>query len=238
MRKATIVGCSGINKFPRVALSVLVALLAVMLANWPASGLTDDSVAVERRLADTTRYLSSDELEGRGLGSKGIDLAADYIATQFRLYGLKTDRCNGTPFQKFQVATDAELGPDNRLTLLGPPSPGGGKPETMELALGKDFTPLAISGSGSFDLPLVFVGYGITARSAHYDDYANVDVNGKAVIVLRHQPRESVEDKASAGMKDGAFTPVPAQGLQRLRTRGGRGDLPERLCRDPQTSRP
>lgn len=181
-------------------------VLLALFAGRPAAHGADDSAAIERRLADTTRYLSSDELEGRGLGSKGIDLAADYIATQFRLYGLKTDCCNGTPFQKFKVATDAELGSGNRLALVGPPSPEGGKPEKIELALGKDFTPLAISGSGSFDLPLVFVGYGISARSAHYDDYANVDVNGKAVVVLRHQPRESVEDKAAAGMKDGAFT--------------------------------
>ena len=188
--------------FPLFCLAALAALPAFGATDGPA----DDAAAIERRLADTTHFLSSDECEGRGLGSKGIDLAADYIAARFQQYGLKTDLWNGSPFQKFKVATDATLGPENHLTLLGPSSPTGAKPETIELVLGKDYTPLAISGSASFDLPLVFVGYGISAPSAHYDDYANVDVTGKAVVALRHQPRESVEDAASAGIKDTTFT--------------------------------
>ncbi len=47
---------------------------------------------------------------------------------------------------------------------------------------------MAVSGSGKFDLPLVFVGYGITAKSEGYDDYAGIDVKDKAVVILRHEP--------------------------------------------------
>jgi len=176
-------------------------LLLPALLGRTAWGAAADPAAAERRMADTTRYLSSDPLEGRGLGTHGLDLAADYIAAQFRQYGLQTNLCDGGPFQKFNVSIDAQLGPDNRLALVAPAARPGSKPETSELVLGKDFTPLAIGGSAVLDLPLVFAGYGITAPAAHYDDYAGLDVAGKAVIVLRHEPRESVSDAESAGLK-------------------------------------
>ena len=72
--------------------------------------------------------------------------------------------------------------------------------------MGNDFTPLAISGNGQFDLPLVFAGYGITARKASYDDFAGIDVANKAVVMLRHQPRDEVNDKESAAIKATAYT--------------------------------
>ena len=65
---------------------------------------------------------------------------------------------------------------------------------------------MAISGNGKFDLPLVFAGYGITARKANYDDFAGVDVAGKAAVMLRHQPRDEVDDKESAAIKETAYT--------------------------------
>ena len=160
-------------------------------------------------MAATDRFLASDECEGRGLGTKGIDLAADYLADQLRQlhrFGLKTDLWDGGPFQKFNVAVDAELGPNNYLILVGPPRIKGGKPRKIKLVQGKDYTPLAISGNGKFDLPLVFAGYGITARKGNYDDFADVDVTGKAVVMLRHQPRDELDDKASAPIKETAYT--------------------------------
>jgi hypothetical protein len=167
---------------------------------------TDNPSEVEQRLAATTRYLSADECEGRGLGSRGINLAADYIAVQFHRYGLKTDLWDGAPFQRFRVAVDAELGSNNRLTLIGPPAAPGEKPVTVDLVVGKDYTPMAISGNGAFDVPLVFAGYGISARIAKYDEYAGIDAAGKAVVALRHEPRDAIDDPASEAIKDTAFT--------------------------------
>jgi len=155
-----------------------------------AARAADEPAAIEKRIADSARYLASDECEGRGLGTKGLDLAADYIAQQFAQYRLKTDLLAGQPFQKFTVTTNTEIGKDNKLVLTRPPAKEGEKPETIDLALGKDFSPISLSGTGAFDVPLVFVGYGITAQKEGYDDYAGVDVAGKAVIVLRHQPQQ------------------------------------------------
>src|SRR6188768_4298759 len=78
------------------------------------------SVESERRLLTDIKYLSSDELEGRGVGLKGLDLAADYIRDQFLRAGLKVDAVAGGAYQVFQMNTGAEMGPVNTLELAGP----------------------------------------------------------------------------------------------------------------------
>ncbi len=112
------------------------------------------------------------------------------LAKQFQAAGLKTSLYDGSPFQKFQLTIGAKLGPDdrNRLDLQSPAAEG--KPsQRTKLKLGVDFSPLGLGGSGKFDLELAFAGFGITAKNEKYDDYAGLDVKGKAVIVLRHQPQ-------------------------------------------------
>ncbi|HVX62789.1 MAG TPA: M28 family peptidase, partial [Pirellulales bacterium] len=145
----------------------------------------------ETRLLDSVRYLSSDDLEGRGVGTHGLDLAAQFIASQFEQMGLKTALFDGSPFQKFSMTVGTELGEVNRAALVGPPAAGQTESATVELKLGEDFNPLAIGGSGKLNLPLVFVGYGITGKQEEYDDYAGISVEGKAVIILRHEPEQA-----------------------------------------------
>jgi len=143
-----------------------------------------DDESIEGRLRASAEYLASDELQGRGIRTRGIDLAADFIAKKFTECGLKTDLFDGTPFQTFRLSSRLGLGSTNALTFSGPNG------NSRELVLGKEFTPLSLSGSAEFDLPLVFVGYGITAPEYDYDDYAKVDVTGKAVVMLRHEPQQ------------------------------------------------
>lgn len=181
------------NQPPKLFLALL---LASMLASRPALAAEESAAAIEKRIADAATYLASDELEGRGVDTAGINKAAEYIADQFRQLGLKTDLYNGQPFQRFTITTSSKLGPAqlNVLTLHGPRDDSNGTAKQappMVLQLDKDFTPLAAGGSAKFDLPLVFVGYGITAPEAQYDDYAGLDVKGKAVVVIRHQPQQA-----------------------------------------------
>ena len=151
------------------------------------------NAAIEQRLIDTERYLASDKLEGRGPGTHGIDLAADYIAAGFKKAGLKTDLYDGTPFQKFDITIEYKLGPEerNRIEFRGPAGAEGKPERTIGLKLGADFSPMALGGSAKIDAPLVFAGYGISAKDEKYDDYAGIDVKDKVVIVLRHQPQRS-----------------------------------------------
>jgi hypothetical protein len=203
--------------------------------------LADSTAEVEARLKSSAVYLASDDLEGRGVGLRGLDLAADYLAAEFAKLGLRVDLVDGRPFQPFKMAVSTEMGSKekNRLALVAPEGAAGtaasatssanassqgatgtasATAKRTELSLDKDFRPLAIGGSGNFDLPVVFVGYGITDTSSSgksdrkkpaapepaasdphagatgsaksdYDDYAGVDVKGKAVIILRHTPQ-------------------------------------------------
>ena len=184
-----------------------VALLVAATVSWPGLVRGADDDPVEKRIAETARYLSSDELEGRGIGTKGIDMAADYIAAQFAQAGLKTDRFDKTAFQKFTVTTSAKLGPNNKLALVGPPPKEGQKARRIELKPGTDFNPMSLSGSGTLNLPLVFVGYGITGKREGYDDFAGLDVKGKAVVILRHEPQQDDPKSVFDGTRHSVHAP-------------------------------
>ncbi len=167
--------------------------------------------AAEARLTSTVQYLASDELEGRGVDTKGINLAADYIAQQFHDIGLKTDLFDGTPFQKFKIYSSARIGSEekNILALTGPESANNGdKPARTDFKFNVDFATQSVGGSAKFDLPLVFVGYGITAPKLEYDDYAGIDVKGKAVIIVRHEPQQDDQKSVFDGTADSQFAAV------------------------------
>ena len=161
-----------------------------------------DTALSQQRLSDYVKYLSSDELEGRGPGTDGINKAAEYIASHFRRLGLKTDSYDGTPFQRFEISTDIKLGEtaNNRLQLNGP-SGEGDSIESSDLTLGFDFNPLAIGASGQFQGELVFAGYGIQAPDLGYDEYADLDVKGKVVVLLRKEPQQTDADSPFDGTK-------------------------------------
>jgi hypothetical protein len=170
----------------------------------------DSAPDSESRLRETVNYLASDELQGRGLGTLGIDKAADYIASHFSKLGLRTDPYNGTPFQEFEITLATEMGPHdkNQLSFAGPAT-GGGEPKRLEQKLTESFTPLAIGGTGTMDAPLVFAGYGITAKNLKrgdqtftYDDYAGVDAKDKVVIVLRKEPQQKDKNSPFSGTQN------------------------------------
>jgi acetylornithine deacetylase/succinyl-diaminopimelate desuccinylase-like protein len=176
-----------------------------------SSAIADEKADVEKRLSESAKLLASDEWEGRGVGTEGLNKAAEYIAQQFASMGLKTDSFDGTPFQKFNVVTHSEPGKQNRLKLAGPPVEGGQEPRTWDLEMGKDFTPLAVGGGAAFDAPLVFAGYGITAKDLEYDDYANLDVKGKVVIILRKEPEQNNPHSKFNGNDPSAYAPFMAK---------------------------
>ncbi len=155
---------------------------------------------VEERLYEIVKFLAADEREGRGVGTAGLDASAEYVAARFSELGLKTSLYDGTPFQEFSMTTSAEMGEPNLLSWNL--TPQGATPSEVAWQVGGDFTPLAIGGSAKIDMPVVFAGYGISARDEAYDDYAGIDVKGKAVIVLRHEPQQDNPHSAFAGTDD------------------------------------
>lgn len=159
---------------------ILVFVLGLELPQFAA-----ENAAVITRLQSDVEYLASDKLEGRGIGTAGIFRAAEHIAQRFRELGLKPATDQGY-LQRFTIPQAWKSIPDQtRLTLTGP----DGTEITLEL--GKDYQPLVYGDEGKFDAPIVFVGYGISDEKLNYDDYKNVDVEGKVVLLMRREPQQN-----------------------------------------------
>src|ERR1700680_3322085 len=167
-----------------IPIAVLIAFSAIYLdavrRAQAAQSASEAAHEISRRayMQDVV-YLASDAMRGRGNGSPELDVAAGYIAGQFRLAGLQPAGENNSYFQNFEITTGARLGTRNALEIDGKP-----------LAAGRDFVPIVFSDSADFTGSLVFAGYGITAPEYHYDDYAGIDVRGKIVVALSHEPQE------------------------------------------------
>jgi hypothetical protein len=127
------------------------------------------------------KWIADDDNRGRAAGSKGAMDAADYIARHLEEFGLKPMGDDGTWFQAFSLPKGFEIRPETVLEAQR-----GTKKTKLEYD--KDLKPLTLSGAGDVTAPAVFLGYGIAAPEAGYDDYAAVDVKGKVAIVLRHAP--------------------------------------------------
>jgi hypothetical protein len=160
----------------------LTALMLSAPLAWP-QGPTSE----ERMRRDIT-FLASDECEGRGPGTKGLDKAADYIAKIFAESGLKPGGKEGY-FQPFTIGGGAtKLEGTTTLKLEGP------NDQVIDLKLGNEFQVMGFSGSGKFSAPLVFAGYGIVAKEIGFDDFKDVDVAGKIVVLIRRTPRWGNKD--------------------------------------------
>jgi peptidase M28-like protein/PDZ domain-containing protein/PA domain-containing protein len=138
----------------------------------------------ETRLLDEIKYLASDELEGRGIGTAGLNKAADFMRRQFEESDLDVTRVHGSAFQTFSMSTDAKLGSPNSLHFLGPDG------KTIVLKQDVDFRPCSFGGGGKIEGELAFAGYAIDSSANHYQDFKGIDVKGKVVIVMRRVPRQ------------------------------------------------
>lgn len=122
-------------------------------------------------------YLASDELKGRKSGEAGDLQAAKYIRDQFREAGLKMLYNDG--FQSFGLVTAAEPGEGNSLNVNG-----------TSFELKKDFLPYAFSANTSLKAGVVFAGFGLEVDrdTLKWNDYKNLDVEGKWVVILLGDP--------------------------------------------------
>lgn len=127
--------------------------------------------------------LCSPEFTGRLSGSEGYNLASDYVRNHFIKLGLKP-AFNESYYQKLFVEYN-EIASPARFCLVR-----DGK-EVAEYKLGTDYAFRGFTGSGDFVAPVVFCGYGISDEA--YDDYKDVDVNGKIVIVFKQNPNWKIE---------------------------------------------
>ncbi|HZR33678.1 MAG TPA: M28 family metallopeptidase [Terriglobales bacterium] len=170
----------------------IVSLISLSLASAAAQQLS----RADQRTADAAmnsirpdairahmRFLSDSLLEGRGTGTRGHQIAAQYVATELEAIGVKPAGVNGTwfqsvPLRKITLATEQtsyEFVRDGKAQALR---------EGEEFATSGD----AVYTDTNVDAAVVFVGFGVTAPDQHYDDYAGVDVHGKLVAILYGAP--------------------------------------------------
>ncbi len=135
------------------------------------------------RIRAHVRFLSDDLLEGRGTGQRGGDIAAQYIATQFALYGLKPAGDNGTYVQKVPMVG---ITPQPATTFAFVPAKGGANDlKVLDQYVAYDQTQQSQS---DVNAEIVYVGYGIEAPEYNWDDYKLADVKGKVLLMLVNEP--------------------------------------------------
>jgi Zn-dependent M28 family amino/carboxypeptidase len=130
------------------------------------------------------RFLSLDLLEGRGPGTRGAELAAEYIATQFALDGLEPAGDKGSYFQQVPLIAVHTVEDKTKFAFV----PASGQP--IDLTYGSQIVSKDETGqpTAEFDSPIVFVGYGIHAPEYNWDDYAGVDLKGKVALIIVNEP--------------------------------------------------
>ncbi len=136
------------------------------------------------------RTLASPEFEGRYTSHEGHRAAAEWVASHFEEWGLK-------PYGQEEgflhpYPSPMTLQDEAEMTLLLPDGKANEEGESsyreVPLELESEFMPFFFSANGSGEAGIVFAGWGVSAPEFGYDDFANIDVNGKFVVLFRGSP--------------------------------------------------
>jgi hypothetical protein len=173
---------------PGAALIVLAGFstAAPCAADDPAGGMAASAARIE---ADV-RFLADDLLEGREAGTRGYDLAALYVAAQYRSIGLEPAGDDGTYLQRVPLLRGVREREGARFAIVR-------DGRTTEYAFETEFLPLVNYSTGAAEVtaPMVFVGQGVRAPELQHDDLAGVDVRGKIAVVLDNAPASFPADQ-------------------------------------------
>ena len=137
-----------------------------------------------REIAAHIRFLSDDLLEGRAPGSRGERLATRYIAAHLEAAGFEPAGEGGSFFQKVPLVGIVPTLP-NTVTFKARSG------QSAELSVPSDLvitSGVQTDSARIADAEVVFVGYGIVAPEYQWDDYKDVDVRGKVVLVMNNDP--------------------------------------------------
>jgi len=143
-----------------------------------------------KRVTHDIRYMASDEMGGRKPGTPGI-------VAEFKKAGVKP-LSDGTYLQAVEVSGPRRLvKAESSLNLKGPDN------QTIKLQLGENYQQLtSIRKKSVANGDLVFVGYGISAKEHNYDDFRDVDLEGKVVVLLRMEPQQQDANSVFNGDKN------------------------------------
>ncbi len=183
---------------------------AALLASTAVPASAGEPVFNPEAVRAHVTFLADDLLEGRDTGTRGYDIAANYVASQFIAMGLKPAGPDGSFFQKLTVR-EARLDGTPKLTLTF-----GGKDtvlaDTAQVLVRPSLTDQAVA----VEAPLVFAGFGFDRPDLGFDDYKGLNVKGKIVVVLTGFPKGTPSElgahlnseKAVMAMKRGAVAVI------------------------------
>jgi len=164
----------------------LISLLSLGLASATAFAQQPDQSIQQDALKADVYFLSAPEMAGRKTASNESRIAANYVASAFLRLGLKPVGDNGSYFQNYDLTVAAQDDAHTALTVRK-----GNVEKSYQLGRDFDLTwitqttnPTTASG------PVVFLGYGIRAPEYSYDEFAHLDLRGKIVLILPHEPQE------------------------------------------------
>lgn len=194
-------------------------------ASAPPPVATTPLTADEQRIADDVKYLADDKLEGRETGTRGYDLAAEYVAKRFGEIGLQPAGDNGSYFQPVPLLKATREAEGAALTV---------KRNGREIALRfrDQFLPALNFNAAehALEAPAVFVGQGIHAPELDHDDFAGLDVRGRIAVLFAGAPARFDNDRR-------AFYSSSREKLRALAERGAIGvvfvNTPEDEARAP-----
>lgn len=183
---------------------------AALLASAAAPALAGEPAFDPAAVRAHVTFLADDLLEGRDTGSRGYDIAANYVAAQFIAMGLKPAAPDGSFFQKVTVR-EARLEGAPRLALRF-----GGKEVVLSQTAQVLVRPSLTEQAVAVEAPLVFAGFGFDRPDLGFDDYRGIDARGKVVIVLSGFPKGTPSElgahlnseKAMMAMKRGAVAVI------------------------------
>lgn len=160
-----------------IGIGGMAALLAVGVS------LAQNHLISGDRIKAHVRFLSSDLLEGRGVGTRGGQLTEEYLAAQLAAFGIKPAGDNKTYFQKVPMVGVQTL-PESQFSI----SKDG---KAVNLQWQEEYVGATHRQKPevSFEADAVFVGHGIVNRQEEWDDYKGVDVKGKLVVVFTNEPQ-------------------------------------------------
>jgi hypothetical protein len=179
------------------AICSLAAPFSVTTANADLAAFVD-SFDADRAWA-IVNDLAGPRFEGRRAGTKGADLASEYIADYFDSLDLKPAGDGGTYMKRFTLPL-WQLTEIPNLTLVN----SSQRSVSQSFEYRRDFNVIPGSGGGIYSAEVVFAGYGITAERIGYDDYANITATGKIVLAIVGTPpsdRFGVGDYAASYVK-------------------------------------
>ena len=140
-------------------------------------------------------FLADDVLEGREAGTRGHEIAARYIASQFALLGVRPGATGGGYFERVNLQEARLTGASPTLTLTGPRRTQTLKQRETVMIEGS-----IAGGPVKLNAPLVFVGYGMKDAVVGFDDYEGLDVRGKIAVVLSGSPKD-MDSEVGAHLK-------------------------------------